>query len=413
MVRRSIRPSSLRAALAAIITAPALLSAGCGAPARPVMTPDEFQALARTDHQTLVETMSAANDRMVERVDRRIAASSDGTTTINILALSGGGSNGAFGAGVLVGWGKVTDPEWARPDFDVVTGVSTGAQIAPFAFIGTDERYQEVEDFYRNPKKDWIQERGLLFFLPSNPSFATIPGLSRDVRKAVDQGFVEEIAARSSEGKLLIISATDLDFGRQQVWDVGLEAEEAVRSRDPERVPTIMLASAAIPVAFPPISLEESIYADGGVTANVFVRLDPRNPEAFIPRWMAANPGKPLPKFRYWIIVNNSLAHIPNTVQERWPAIASPAIEISIRSGTLAEINWLAAEADFVNAAYGADIEVRVMAIPNDWRPLVKGSFKKENMDSLADLGEKMGADPASWQVWASPKDLPTPGAGR
>mgnify|MGYP001405308661 CR=1 FL=1 len=130
----------------------------------------------------------------------------------------------------------MTDPEWARPDLDVVTGVSTGAQIAPFAFIGTDERYQEVEDFYRNPKKDWIRERGLLFFLPSNPSFATIPGLSRDVRNAVDREFIEQIAARSSEGKLLVISATDLDFGRQRVRDVGLEVEYAMMNDDPGRV---------------------------------------------------------------------------------------------------------------------------------------------------------------------------------
>ncbi len=401
------------AVIAAMIAIPTFLAAGCGAPARPVLTHEEFLALAQVERRTLIETISAANDRMLDRVERRAAASSDGTTTVNILALSGGGSNGAFGAGVLVGWGRVTDPEWARPDFDVVTGVSTGAQIAPFAFIGTDERYQEVEDFYRNPKKDWIRERGLLFFLPSNPSFATIPGLSRDVRNAVDREFIEQIAARSSEGKLLVISATDLDFGRQQVWDVGLEAEYAVQNDDLERVPTIMLASAAIPVAFPPIEIDESIYADGGVTANVFVRLDPRNPEAFIPKWRAANPGKPLPRIRYWIIVNNSLAHIPKTVQERWPDIASPSLEISVRSATVAEINWLAAEADFVNAAYGADIEVRVIAIPGDWRPPVTGSFKKETMDSLADLGEKLGADPASWQVWASPDDLPTPGANR
>jgi hypothetical protein len=69
----------------------------------------------------------------------------------------------------------------------------------------------------------------------------------------------------------------------------------------------------------------------------------------------------------------------------------------------MAEVRWLAAEADYVNAVYGTNIEVRVTAIPDDWRAPVKGDFQKETMESLADLGRLMGADPASWTVWAAP----------
>ena len=63
---------------------------------------------------------------------------------------------------------------------------------------------------------------------------------------------------------------------------------------------------------------------------------------------------------------------------------------------------WLAAQADYVNIKYGTDIEVRVVSIPNDWRPPVKGDFKKETMESLTDLGRKLGSDPKSWTVWTT-----------
>ena len=83
--------------------------------------------------------------------------------TIDFLILSGGGDWGAFGAGVLKGWGRVTG-EMARPQFDVVTGVSTGALIAPFAFLGDDESIERIVRLYRNPQADWTKSRGLFFF---------------------------------------------------------------------------------------------------------------------------------------------------------------------------------------------------------------------------------------------------------
>jgi hypothetical protein len=85
--------------------------------------------------------------------------------------------------------------------------------------------------------------------------------------------------------------------------------------------------------------------------------------------------------------------------------VLSPALATSIRSATIAEIRWLAAQADYVSATMNVDIEVRVVSIPNDWRPPVKGDFRKETMNSLADIGRKMGADPASWTLWTTPRN--------
>jgi len=356
---------------------------------------------ASADATSMMQAVQEGVTKLIARIESEKKA--DGNATLDILAMSGGGDYGAFGAGFLHGWGTIEDATWTRPDFDAVTGVSTGAMLAPFAYVGTDEAIDTVETFYRNPKKDWVKERGMLFFLPKNPSFATLPGLQRDVRGVISPEFVDQMAAASKEGKVLGISATDLDFHRQKFWEVGQIAEEAAKSSDPTRVQDIMLASAAIPIVFPPIGIEDQIYADGGVTANVLLKLDTKNPNAFIPRWLKAHPGEPLPKVRYWIIINNQAVHPPATTQPRWPAIAGPSLETAIRSATIAEIRWLAAEADYVNVKYNANIEVRVVAIPANWKPPVKGDFQKETMESLSDLGRQMGANPKSWQLWTLP----------
>ena len=74
----------------------------------------------------------------------------------------------------------------ARPQFDIVTGVSTGALIAPFAFLGTDDAIERIVQLYRHPKPDWVKHRGFLYFLPNHISFAEVPGLEREMREQID-----------------------------------------------------------------------------------------------------------------------------------------------------------------------------------------------------------------------------------
>lgn len=403
MPTRPVR--SLSAARFCLACAAGLLLGACGGgPERPEQTEAELRMRGTAGQQAMTATFDQAVTKVLARLERLSAGTEPGDQTLDLLAMSGGGDYGAFGAGVLVGWGEMTDPALRRPDLEVVTGVSAGALLGPFAYLGTSEACAVVEHFYNNPKPDWFATRGLIPFWPSNPSFMTWDGAQKEIRGTLNAAFIERLAAESRKGKVLAISATDLDFGRQQFWDLGAEAEAALITHDYERVQNIVLASASIPGVFEPTRVGDGYYVDGGVTANVFLRLDADSPRGVVGRWRAAHPDKPLPKMRYWIIVNNQRNAHPKTVQIRWPDIAGPSLSTSIRSATWTEVRWLAAEADYANAMYGTNIEVRVIAIPDEWTALVPGDFQQENMRSLTALGRTLGADPGAWQLIAAPK---------
>lgn len=373
-------------------------STGCGVSKRAVRSEQELTTLNDADmalaHQQFAESVA----RMIDRV------AAEPEPVLNLLALSGGGDKGAFGAGVLVSWGRATDPAHRRPVFDAVSGVSTGSMLAPFAFVGTDEACDTVEGFYRNPRKDWVRSRGPLFFLPSNPSFATINGLERDVVEGLTPAFIDQMVRGSDEGRLLAVSSTNVEMGTQRVWELGHFARLAQRDGDPTHVSNLMLASSSIPAAFPPREINGFLHTDGGVTCNILVRLDPDAPDGFLQQWRARFPGRPLPRVRYWIIFNDQVTQAPATVQRTWPSVLTPAIATSIRSATMSEIRWLAAQARYINEAYDADIEVRMIAIPASWRPPAPGVFIQETMVSMADAGRAAGADPSAWQVLADGK---------
>ena len=164
----------------------------------------------------------------------------------NSLALSGGGSYGAFGAGMLVGW----TASGTRPDFDVVTGVSTGAITAPFAFLGPkyDPALRQV--FTRSHTSDIAILRPVRGLLGGSSLSSNAP-LAEIIAHYVDKAFLAEVAAEHKKGRRLLIGTTNLDAQRPVIWDMG----EIASSGMPESLElfrTVLLASAAIPAAFPP-----------------------------------------------------------------------------------------------------------------------------------------------------------------
>lgn len=326
-----------------------------------------------------------------------------GPAVTDILILSGGGDFGAFGAGVLEGWGQVKDPEFARPKFDIVTGVSTGALIAPFAFVGSDEAIHQIYTLYQNPRDDWVRLRSWFFFLPGNPSFMNVLGLERDLKRSVTKGIIAETAQGALEHRVIAIGTTNVDIGAQRPFNLGTEAVAAMQSNDMSRIYKILMASAAIPGAFPPVEIDNNLYVDGGTTSNILFGTDPRDPKAPINVWNQTYPERKYPKIRYWVVINNQLSTAPLIVQPRWPSVVSTSLSTSIRWATIMGMRLLERQVELRRLTDGTDLEFRYIAIPDDWRAPKEGTFVKETMTSLAELGFRLGADPSSWKTQMPP----------
>jgi predicted acylesterase/phospholipase RssA len=386
---------------AALLAAAAAAGAGCGGgPARSVLDRDRLLERRQQIDADVMRDHALAMERLAARVrSEQIAEAAGGPPArLDVLILSGGGDYGAFGAGFLAGWGDIADGPMRRPDFDVVNGVSTGALIAPFAFIGTEMSYARIMKLYSQPSKDWLRLRGLLFFLPSHESFYDTTALANDVAAQVDDGVIAAMARGHAEGRILGIGATNLDFGRLQPWNLADVASTVVNDGvDRSRVHKILMASSAIPGAFPPVEIDGLLFADGGITSNILYSTDPASDGGLLAAWERLYPDAPSPRFRYWVIINNQLAASPQTVQPRWLGVSERSLSAAIRAATTLAVRHLAAEVALLGAL-GYDAELMLTAIPDDWTAPKPGTFERETMQSLIDLGRKMGSDPASWR---------------
>ena len=134
-----------------------------------------------------VDRDSAANaETFVKRIKLLVDESPDAPVTLDILALSGGGPNGAFGTGVMTGWGEIKSGEFQRPEFDIVTGISTGSLIAPFAIDGSDKAYAAIDRLYRHPPKDWIETQLFSALLGGERSMLDATRVWEDVRQEIN-----------------------------------------------------------------------------------------------------------------------------------------------------------------------------------------------------------------------------------
>lgn len=336
--------------------------------------------------------------RMKSQYDAYLAGDRDAPPTLDVLIISGGGDRGAFGAALLKSWAHVDDPELTRPEFDVVTGVSTGALIAPFAFLGDDESHRRVVEIYRNPRHDWAKLRGVLFFMPFRESLLVLPGLERDIERALDYEIISRLAAQAGDGRVLKINTTNVDLGIPQTWNLLNEARRAIEADETERFQTVLLASNALPGAFPPRMIDGSLHVDGGVTGNILYGHELR-PTGFLHEWRARYPDIDPPAIRYWVIFNNKYRPAPQVTRLRWFDVVDRSTTMSTRAATKTAMRHLHALADAARLKHGANIEVRIASIPSTWVRPAPGRFNAESMNNLADLGEQIGADPANWST--------------
>ena len=191
----------------------------------------------------------------------------------NLLAVSGGGDKGSFGAGLLIGWTERGD----RPEFKIVSGVSTGALIAPFAFLGP--AYDDVlRHVYTEVDQSAIFESRFILTAVFNDALKDTAPLFQLISHYVDDQVLAAIANEYRKGRLLLIGTTDIDAQRPVIWNIGAIAASGRRGAfDLSR--KILLASASIPVAFPPVLIDvevdgkpyQEMHVDGGAIAQTFL----------------------------------------------------------------------------------------------------------------------------------------------
>lgn len=191
----------------------------------------------------------------------------------NYLAISGGGANGAFGAGLLLGWTARGD----RPEFTMVTGVSTGALTAPFAFLGPDYD-DELKTVYTTTTTGDIVKRRNFIEAAFGDSVADTTPLRNLIASYIDDDMIAAIAREHRKGRRLFIGTVNLDAGRSVIWNIGGIATSDYPSKL-ELIREVLRASSAIPVAFPPVIINveadgrqfDELHVDGGTGAQVFV----------------------------------------------------------------------------------------------------------------------------------------------
>jgi len=306
------------------------------------------------------------------------------------LAISGGGDNGAYGVGILRGWTAAG----TRPEFALVTGISTGAIIAPFAFLGPkyDGRLKEAYTSMRT--KDIVKMRGALATLRSDAAGDTAP-LKAHIAKYVDQEMIDAIAREHRRGRRLFIGTTNLDAMRPVLWNIG----EIATSGNPDAgdlIRTIMLASASIPAVFPPqyIPVEaggqryDEIHVDGGTIAQAF--LYPMGVDWPIILKQLKVKGKP----RGYIIRNSRLA--PDWVSVDPPKtlmIAGRAASAMIRSQGIGDLYrmYLASLRDGLGYYW--------TAIPDDFDVKPKEMFDPEYMQQLMEVGYRRAKSGETWKT--------------
>ena len=307
----------------------------------------------------------------------------------NYLAISGGGQRGAFGAGLLCGW-TVTGK---RPQFTMVTGVSTGALIAPFAFLGPqyDPVIKEIYTSYST--SDLVEKRSLLKSLLGDAAADTSP-LQEKIAKYVDEDVMAAIAAEYAKGRVLDLVTTNLDAARPVAWNIGRIASNGT----PEAlqlIRDIMLASASRPAAFPPVmydveangQLYDELHVDGGATSVMYLYPIGLDWGRLIEQLEVK--GKP----NVYILRNGRW-------RKQWSSVDRSTIPVAIR--TIDSLMGSAVLGDSYRiylATQRDGIQYNLAYIPESFDEEASESFDKEYMTKLFNLGYQMAIDGYQWNA--------------
>jgi hypothetical protein len=354
--------------------------------------PDGFDGVRLSSAQDL--------DNPAIKTDR-LKSDSTNATGVNILALSGGGANGAFGAGVLVGWTQRGD----RPPFQLVTGVSTGALIAPFAFLGSayDDKLRTA---YINGAAAKLLTRNILprLFIEGVYSGEKLKAL---VDTYVDADMVADIAKAHTKGRRLIVATTDLDLQKSILWNLGAIAQQGMERGTPQArqqalqlIRQVLVASASLPGAFAPVLIEtqtdfagisrtfREMHADGSISLPFFV-LPESLPKALM---SLRRPEGQKTKSHIYILINGNINPRFDITKNTTLSVAARSLDTLTRAQARTTLATIKTFAD-VNG-----FEVKVMAMPDDYGSGGILAFDKLSMQKLFAYGLSLGQSPKAFK---------------
>lgn len=306
------------------------------------------------------------------------------------LAISGGGANGAFGVGVLVGWTRAG----SRPTFQMVTGISTGALIAPFAFLGPDFDPVLKAVYTTISTKDILRERPLMKILGSDAVADSTPLLGM-IQRYVNDDVIAAIAAQYRTGRRLYIGTSDLDHMRPRIWDIGAIATSSQPDAK-DLIHRIMLASASIPGVFPPVRVTveaqglyyDEMHVDGGVCSQVFVYPAAMNWRKLLDKLDVPGPAT------IYVIRNSALKPDRQQVEPKLATIAGRSISSLIRTQGIGDLYLIY----MLTRRDGANY--RLAYIPEDFDEPFEEPFDTAYMNKLFDRGYQMAQNGYPWEEY-------------
>jgi hypothetical protein len=310
----------------------------------------------------------------------------------NALALSGGGSNGAFGAGFLNGWSA----NGTRPDFKVVTGFSTGALIAPFAFLGSEFDEQLKQAYTTTRTENILQRLNIFKILFKSEAVNSTGPLKQLIQERITADLLRAVAAKHDQGHRLYIGTTHMDAQRLVVWNMGLIAKsQSAGALD--LFHKVILASTSIPVAFPPVLIEvevegnryDEMHADGGTLTQVFfyagiIDIKAARREAYGYDFKQTG--------GIYIIRNGQVIPEPQNIDRNLAEISGRTIDSMIKAAVVGDLYriYTFTQRDGMGFHY--------VDIPDDYVSRSKEFFDKEEMNRLYEIGYQLAQSDTPWR---------------
>jgi hypothetical protein len=380
----------------AFIMAAALLVSGCAATSKrqlPIeaplfaMLPNGGNPLNPAEQSTVYEK---SNFALAERIKRR------GGKRLKGLQLSGGGQNGAFGAGFLKGWSESGN----RPEFDYVTGVSTGAILSTFAFLGTQKDDTILGETWLNLTRDEIfSKEGILIRLASGgDSLYDTEPLRKLIAKLITPEVVERVAAEYDKGRRLLVSTTNLDSDQTWVWDLTAVAKHGGKGALAVFRKAVQ-ASASPPILFSPVEINGFLFADGGTRHNLLIiGLGPRAKE--FAKLLGGNGDHPQMRADIYILMHHKHKRKIEAIEKNIKHLVKRSVNIMTDTSTADNLM----RSYFIAQMHGMKFNlVQIPEVVDNGNDRL--AFDPVIMKTLYNAGRELGRKPDPWQNEPPPTD--------